>query len=250
LYEDVDALDDVLLECGDEKYIHARLSYEEHLASGGPENTPVTTKLTYKDLVPPDVKWSDLFESLTEARKWLAVVAAGRTRADSHRRARTRVRATYLLQYLAPILAILVGGLAWATVLLIEPSESRAWEVVLLAGTAGAVGSSLAALYQVRDQLLRIDELREFWPAMLVQPLLGAAAGLVLLLILESGLLGLVQPDATIPWPSTGVLAFAAGFSEAWFLSLVERLADLAEARGTGGGDARRDNADGPEGRT
>jgi hypothetical protein len=241
LDEDVDALEDVLLERGDRKYIYSRICYELYLA-GSSKRGRQTTKLTHRDLLPDDEnfrKWSSKGSGLPAAeldaaRLLLGVIARGRTRAASHQRTRARIRQYYLLQYLAPILVALVVGLGVATVFLIDPGQHRAWEIVLLAAMAGAIGSALASLYQVRDRLLKIDELRAFWPAMLVQPLLGAAAGLVLLLILESALLGLVQLDAEspVPWATIGILGFVAGYSEAWFLSLVARLADVAEPTG------------------
>jgi len=64
------------------------------------------------------------------------------------------------------------------------------------------------------------------------KPLIGAAAGLVLLLVLESGLLG---NDAST-WERAGLFAFAAGFSEPFFLGVVNRVttAEPESGRGTG----------------
>ena len=71
-----------------------------------------------------------------------------------------------------------------------------------------------------------MDELRAFKPALVVQPLVGASAGALVFLLLASGALsvGSVDPAA---WPSPGVLGFAAGFSEPFFLGLVDRVAGL-----------------------
>jgi hypothetical protein len=54
----------------------------------------------------------------------------------------------------------------------------------------------------------------------------GASAGALVFLLLASRAfsVGSLDPEA---WPSPGVLGFAAGFSEPFFLGLVDRVAGL-----------------------
>lgn len=97
----------------------------------------------------------------------------------------------------------------------------------ILASFAGALGGSVSGAYRLRDQIEGLNEMRAFKPALWVQPLVGAAAGLILLLVLESGLLG---EDAS-SWERTGLLAFAAGFSEPFFLGVVNRVTSAGPER-------------------
>ena len=100
---------------------------------------------------------------------------------------------------------------------------------MLLCAVAGALGGTLANLYKLRDEIGRGTELRAFKPILIAQPAVGAAAGLIVLLIVASGLLGTTSGQSDGRWHSLTLLAFAAGFSEALFLGLVRRVAGAAE---------------------
>jgi len=86
------------------------------------------------------------------------------------------------------------------------------------------LGATLSGTMRIRDDLRDLDDLRSFWPAMRVQPLVGATAGLVVLLLMESGALDIGRDDSG-HWAGRALLAFAAGFSEPFFLGLVQRVA-------------------------
>ena len=60
---------------------------------------------------------------------------------------------------------------------------------------------------------------------MQIQPLIGATAGLVTLLVLESGAvkLGASAAERT-PWAAVALFTFVAGFPEPFFLGLVRRV--------------------------
>ena len=122
------------------------------------------------------------------------------------------------------MLAALVGGLAYAAGRLV-PGQGETLAVVAL---SGALGGTLSGVYKLRDGVSRISQLRAFLPAMVDQPLVGAAAGLVLYLVLEAGLRG---GGGEVEWASRAVLGFAAGFSEPFFLGVVGSVADLGEPR-------------------
>lgn len=139
-----------------------------------------------------------------------------------------RVRAAQKCRYL--------GILAWALVALFlglsaivqRVGGGGMWESIALVGFAGALGATLAGTFRVRDKLVELDDLRSFWPAMRVQPLVGAVAGLVILLVLESGAVALGDRSSS-SWAAQALFAFAAGFSEPFFLGLVEKVAVIPD---------------------
>jgi hypothetical protein len=58
--------------------------------------------------------------------------------------------------------------------------------------------------------------------------LVGAVAGLVILLVLESGAVALGNGTSS-SWASQALFAFAAGFSEPFFLGVVEKVAVIPD---------------------
>jgi hypothetical protein len=153
-----------------------------------------------------------------------------RAEAGRDRRAKAAMKDLYL-KHLALVLTPFVLGLG-AVALVSTTSSHSVWRAFAVSALAGALGSTLSGVLRLRDQLLRMDELRAFRPAMLVQPLVGASAGALVFLLLASHAfsVGSIDPAA---WPSPGVLGFAAGFSEPFFLGLVDRVAGLPEQRST-----------------
>jgi hypothetical protein len=139
-----------------------------------------------------------------------------------------RVRAAQKCRYL--------GILAWALVALFlglagivqKVGGGGMWASIALVGFAGALGATLAGTFRVRDKLVELDDLRSFWPAMRVQPLVGAVAGLVILLVLESGAVALGDGGSS-SWAAQALFAFAAGFSEPFFLGVVEKVAVIPD---------------------
>jgi hypothetical protein len=149
-----------------------------------------------------------------------------RAEAGRNRRARAALKCLYLNR-LMPVLFTLLVALGIA---IRFASGGARWDSIALTAVAGAVGSTLSGVFKVRDQLVRLEELRAFAPAMRVQPLVGACAGVITLLLLESNAVsvGALSRDA---WSTLALLAFAAGFSEPFFLGTVQRVADLAEGK-------------------
>ena len=155
-----------------------------------------------------------------QAAEKLSFLYAQRTEAGRDRRARAGQKCRYL-NALAPALLVLQAALVLAITYL---AASDVWKSVAIAGTAGALGATLSGTMRIRDDLRDLDDLRSFWPAMRVQPLVGATAGLVVLLLMESGALDIGRDDSG-HWAGRALLAFAAGFSEPFFLGLVQRVA-------------------------
>ena len=155
-----------------------------------------------------------------QAAEKLSFLYTQRTEAGRDRRARAGQKCRYL-NALAPALLALQAALVIAIGYFAADDVLKA---VAVAGTAGALGATLSGTMRIRDDLRDLDDLRSFWPAMRVQPLVGATAGLVVLLLMESGTLDIGSDDSG-HWAGRALLAFTAGFSEPFFLGLVQRVA-------------------------
>jgi hypothetical protein len=135
-----------------------------------------------------------------------------------------RTRAAQKCRYLTALIPFLLASLVALSASVHEVAGGGVWKEIALAASAGALGATLSGIFRVRDRLVELDDLRSFWPAMRIQPLIGATAGLVTLFVLQSGAVEL-GGGATSPWAAVALFTFAAGFSEAFFLGLVERVA-------------------------
>jgi hypothetical protein len=221
--EVIDALDQLLIEIGDDTYLMTSLYTEKY------------RDRRKNDMETPFVTWSDLFGgdgdgerklATDELRSRLAALRSARSREYRLYRARLEMKARLLL-LVAPVLGSLVAGLGVA---LAVSLDIGAWPTVL-AAFAGAIGGTVSGVYKLRDEISRIGDLRALTPALVVQPLLGATAGLLIVLVLVSGLLPPETGGGAV-WAKYGVLAFMSGFSEPFFLGVVERVARLAETSG------------------
>jgi hypothetical protein len=146
-----------------------------------------------------------------------------REEAGRDRRARAELKKRYLI-LLTPLLFLLLVGFGVAAEF---TTHDRIWKALLFAACAGGLGSTLSGIFKVRDQLERLDELRSFGPAMCVQPLIGACAGTILLLALRSHAVSFGSTSSG--WEGMSLLAFVAGFSEPFFLGLVQRIAVVSD---------------------
>ncbi len=159
-----------------------------------------------------------------QAAEKLAFLYGQRAEAGRDRRAKAAQKCRYL-NALWPILLLLQAGLVVA----IEYFDGAdVWKRIAIAGTAGALGATLSGTMRIRDDLRELDDLRSFWPAMRIQPLVGATAGLIVLLVLESGALDLGGGRGA-DWAASALLAFAAGFSEPFFLGVIQRVAVISD---------------------
>lgn len=171
-----------------------------------------------------------------EAVRCLRMLYELRAEAGLERRARAAQKHQYLTM-LIPILLVLQFALAAA---IYEVGRTGMWKQIALAGSAGALGAALSGIFRVRDRLVELDDLRSFWPAMRIQPLIGATAGLVTLLVLESDAVRLGAGAAQhTPWAAVALFTFAAGFSEPFFLGLVRRVAVVPDKDTTGSSPAQ-----------
>jgi hypothetical protein len=135
-----------------------------------------------------------------------------------------RARAAQKCRYLKALIPFLVIALMLLSASVHEAGRPGVWKEIALAMSAGALGAVMSGIFRVRDRLVELDDLRSFWPAMRIQPLIGATAGLVTLFVLESGAVD-VGGNAEAPWAELALFTFASGLSEPFFLGLVDRLA-------------------------
>jgi hypothetical protein len=223
----MDDWDRLLIETRDETYVRTLLA-AELVRSSSRTSVVVWSRLFGQD--PPF--WLD---AILSGRRLEPEEIAGasnqllelyRTRTIDYELARARIHMTSrLLWWLSPFLAILVGGLMIAL-------TSR--ESVWIASFAGALGALVSGALRVRDQVKQINALRAFWPVVVVQPLLGAAAGLFLYLIANVGVKGVLSADllsSENAWALYGVLGFVAGFSEPIFLGVIDKFAELVDPK-------------------
>jgi hypothetical protein len=215
------------LRLGDEAYIASRLEYEHRRDAKKGKwhgwNTHFDPR-ELRDLVNAYRSGRPTKASHRQAVDRLTFLYLRREEAGRDRRCRAALKSQLLTQLLTPFLVLLVGlGVAihFAT-------TGDFLATMSMAACAGALGSMLSGVFKVRDQLVQLDELRGFIPAMRVQPMIGASAGLILFLVLDSKVLE-VGAGSSAKWSGIGLLAFVAGFSEPFFLGIVQRVAHVPD---------------------
>ena len=159
----------------------------------------------------------------TQAVEGLAHLFEKRRDDGAHYRARVELKAQAFLRT-AVVLGPLILVAAVATVAV---SEVNPWAVALTAA-AGGLGSTLAGAKELRG-MLRINDLRSLSGWSVLQPLVGASAGLVMLLLLTSGILVLPGVNGPASAVAIALYGFLAGFSEPFFLGVVAKIAGTAD---------------------
>jgi hypothetical protein len=153
----------------------------------------------------------------------LRAVQRGRAsrRRDSH--TRMAMRSALLLTTLAILLPLTVA----AAIVLALANATTGWSVAV-AAILGSLGSVLSGFFKLRDDFDHLNEFRSFNAALLVQPLVGAAAGLVGFLLVRAGVLAL-PPSRQEPNTWTfGIYGFLVGFSEPFLFGVVRRLTGVS----------------------
>jgi hypothetical protein len=234
----IDSVDRVLIEIGDKTFITDFVVLEAYRDRAKDEmEAPFLTWSALFERVPRPLVETDPAAGKAELEQqacddelletWRAQLSAlRRSRSTEYRlhRARLGMKAHSLL-FMIPVLLALDAGLA---VLVVATEGSDIWRETLLVMFAGGLGGAVSGAYKLRDQVVRIGDVRALRPALFVQPLLGATAGLFALLILASGFLPQSNTASDGTWAKYGVVAFVAGFSEPFFLGLVGKVGGTA----------------------
>jgi hypothetical protein len=128
--------------------------------------------------------------------------------------------------YVTVLLAVVVVAvLVWsiATRLGYLGWWSITWADAFLLGIpSGALGGLLSMAFMVfrTDLKRKIPEMRFTWTVSLLRPLIGASVAIPVLVLIQSGYVSIKGLD----WPYDIIaFCFLAGFSERWFLGLMER---------------------------
>ena len=161
----------------------------------------------------------------------LTALYLARSNEGRHIRARARIKKQYLdivsiimailLVGIFVVMSIILGGANWKIELV--PSFAGA----LMACIGGALGSTISSTLKLRDQIGRIDDLREFSPLIVVQLVVGAISGLIIYSVFESGVIVIGNPESN-EWAYYTILGFIAGFSEPFFLGTIKRIQSLS----------------------
>jgi hypothetical protein len=255
------SLGHMLLLLGDDNYIIARLEAEREreqkkLPGSWTEYLAVET---LDDLL-QKYKPGDATGQRARAVESLALLYARRSAYMRTLRAGEEIKADYLnrLTFVLTLLLLLlletvylasseaagarlsgsVLGHLWTLVTLnfkldfADPNVKNA----LVAAMTGAVGSTLSGFYKLRDATGGIPTLRSFRSAMRAQPFVGATAGVLLMLLIKSGVvaIGDVGGAEASNWLRLAVFCFFAGFSEPFFLGVVQRVAGAADKKTQG----------------
>lgn len=219
------AVDELLISHGDAQLL-SQVLVSEYDRDRVDARTPV---VTWRDVYEERIEPATLSDpaKLESARSHLLDLYRARAMSYGLERTRSMARARRLL-LLAPVLFVLVAVLI---VTLDVVVAGVSWRGALLAAVAGAVGATLSGAFRLRDQAPRVSDLRAFWYVFAVQPLIGAVAGLFLLLVLLSGIVTVAANGNE--WATRAAVAFVAGFSEPFLLATVGRVAggdDKAQA--------------------
>jgi hypothetical protein len=202
------AVEQRLVRHGDEEYLRWRAAalYDED------EGTYVRWRDMYAD--PPPLLADNPGEDARKATQtMLARLLAAKEAQDLPLRARRELKARVVWLILPLILA---ATCLFAAALAIVENDV---ETVLLAAAAGLAGAALGGLLQLRDEITRGAQVREFTPFYAGQLLVGASAGLLVYAADSSGIVEIAGGSAGV-----AALAFAVGFSEAAFLRLLARV--------------------------
>jgi len=224
-----DALDRILIEIGDARFVCEEIHGELQRTKGG------TTWLTWYSMyspgtVPEAVETylqgggiSD--KHLDAARHQLSSFRRARSDQYQVHRARQRMRAKNL-GILGALLLPLVAVLGW--LLADQVPEIQSPRQIALIAVAGALGAAISGTIKARDKLVRGSDLRAFRAGLLAQVLLGAASALLIFLLLKAKVLEII---GTASLEGQTALGFVAGFSEPFVLRTIERVAKMGEEK-------------------
>ena len=190
---------------------------------------------------PPPREWQDMWSK--DRRLLFGLIVSGHANKCQIKRARSTLGAWYDVRHAdyalersrfltrARRMRVVAVTILVLVVLLIlvygrkAPSASVAQGA--LVALAGALGGALSLARNLRDATPRLRELRTIRSTFVLQAVLGMAAGTMTWILLQSGLIHIGNTTGT-DWPVSAVAAFVAGYSEPWFLKIVEGFSGLA----------------------
>ncbi len=196
-----------------EPYLRTAVTSELLLLSQ--DDAPIWQAVLTNERYPPPQLVNGKLPDADEARTWLLYVRRVRSEWQRRRWVRLRLK-SQLLRRLAIGLTLLVALAGWA----VDVAGAKLDEIVLVVAT-GALGAAVSGVYKLRDQVAAATAIRAFAPTVVAQVAVGAAAGLLVLFVIQTGLISGGDPQ----WAALGLAAFAAGFSEPFLLGIIGRAA-------------------------
>jgi hypothetical protein len=118
-------------------------------------------------------------------------------------------------------------GSLWLVPLFLQVPDITSTHILAVVGF-GALGGLVSAIMTMKSLEVSASAYYIQRTLLGLRPVIGASAGLILYLIQVSGILSIV-PAGVNPQAAYLVLAFAAGFSERFFVAQVERVVDLGK---------------------
>lgn len=229
-----DFLEIELIWLGDDIYLYMLLKAQKKANNTDPHRWDKHFPAVYLDMLLDNYthgKFRDDYRRL-EARYFLEHLKQAQIEEYRYDRAKIQLRGIYLchmrnvLIFLVPLLSIFY--------ILSSISENNLIFLLLMVLFAGGLGSVLSRAYKVSKQPLHaetdskihetplgiralISERKVF----LTQPVIGAAAALIIFLVFNAGLfnIGKMTPEAS------ALIAFLAGFSEVYFIGIIDKVA-------------------------
>lgn len=119
----------------------------------------------------------------------------------------------------SPLIANLSDSNNWTAHLFLEIPIISIWVNALGISIVGAIGGFLSGLFQVRSSNITLSEYRENMLKLKLKPLVGAIVGLLLYIFLSWNILPGIEITNS---GSYFFIAFLSGFSERYFLQLLE----------------------------
>lgn len=240
----LDSLRGSFIEIGDAPRLHAMLQGEATLAKEDradqvargvtswkhvfPEEELTRLLKTAPGSSPDEGKGPTPGEWATQVRSALQILHRERVRGELLWRQRQQTSSRYFLWTLllsVPLVAVFA-------ILVTLVGESTTWRETSLAVAAGALGSAVSGAFKLRE-LTEITRMRFYGRGLGVQLTVGAAAGLFVLLLVQGSVLALPGAASENTEAASAIYAFAAGFSEPFFLGVVGKIASTGSKQST-----------------
>jgi len=240
-WELADQLEVELIRLGDDGFLIALLGAElQHIEdTEGTSCDKCQEKFPHtllKKLQAQYQNWAFEPESRLMARRLLEQIQQARIAEYRRDRAKMGLRGRYLVR-MASILGLLLLALWYFyPIVSASPADSKLPYLIAIVMMAGALGSVLSRAIKLSKQQLTgktsganvepplgIRALMSEWKIFFVQPVIGATAAFATLLVFREGLISVGGVTASVP-TFAALIGFLAGFSEPFFLGVLERV--------------------------
>jgi hypothetical protein len=204
-----DALEELLPSVASAHYLRASMQYE--LSRPATEPVHVADILGLERCEIPVERHELAYDAVDT--EYLAETLSRLYRARADQMRHDRLMSNLRRSYLPRVALVIVGALALMTLAVLtgeaDAADLGTWNEMLLAAALGALGGALASTLKLRD-IAELNPFRSVVTFLLMQPLVGAALGLVSWIVLASGLVEFGTSD--VEWAMSGVVAFLAGY--------------------------------------